>query len=187
VSDLAFLSPGAALSGVALRTPMEAAHQAAGARIEERDGWRIAVYPEADPPVWVTDLSQLAKFELRGPASANGDGLRLTPTRTLVLGEPPVALGPEAIDVTCVYAAVRVGGPEVPPLFGRISALDIRPRSFPVGAVMLGSIARCPGIVVNEGAGRMLLMVGWEYGAYLWETVLDAGAPLGIRPRTEAP
>jgi hypothetical protein len=52
---------------------------------------------------------------------------------------------------------------------------------------MLGSIARCPGIVVNEGAGCVLLLVGWEYGAYLWETVLDAGAPLGIRPRTEAP
>jgi sarcosine oxidase gamma subunit len=184
---LAFLSPAAALDGVPLRTPMESAHLAAGARIEERDGWRVAIYPEADAPVWVADLSQLGKFELRGAASVNGDGLRLTPTRTLVLGEPPGALGPEAIDVTSVYTAVRVGGPEVPALFGRISALDIRPRSFPAGGVMLGSIARCPGIVVNEGAGRLLLMVGWEYGAYLWETVLDAGAPLGIRPRTEAP
>jgi glycine cleavage system aminomethyltransferase T len=182
VSALAFLSPGA-VEGAPLRTPMEAAHLAAGARIEEHDGWRVAIYPEADPPVWAADVSQLTKTE----RAANGDGLRLTPTRTLVLGEPPAALDPDALDVTCVYAAVRIGGPEVPGLFGRISALDIRPRSFPPGAVMLGSIARCPGIVVNEGAGCVLLLVGWEYGAYLWETVLDAGAPLGIRPRTEAP
>jgi hypothetical protein len=181
---LDFLSP-AAVEGAPLRTPMDALHVAAGAEIRVAgDGWRVAVYPEVGAPVWAADVSQIGKVETRGDG---GDGLRLTPTRTLALGPVPAELGPQTLDVTCVYAAVRIGGPRVRELFGRISALDTRPRSFPDGAVMMGSIARCPGIVINEGGGRLLLMVGWEYGAYLWETVLDAGAPLGVRPRTEEP
>jgi sarcosine oxidase gamma subunit len=195
-AELAFLSP-TATSGAPLRTPMDGAHVAAGARIEERDGWRIGVYPGKDAPVWVADVSQIGKVELRGADAgdvANGDTvLRLTPRRTLVLCAPGAtaerlgALGPAALDVTCVYAAVRIGGgPLVRDLFRRVSALDIRSRSFPDGAAMMGSIARCPGIVVNEGGDRFLLMAGWEYGAYLWQTILDAGDPLGIAPRTEA-
>src|SRR3954469_12017121 len=123
------MSPGA-VDGAPLRTPMEAAHLAAGARIEERDGWRVAVYDERDaPPVWAADVSQIGKVESRGE---NGTGLlRLTPTRALALGDVPPVLGDGALDVTCVYAAVRVGGARVRELFGRISALDVRPRSFP--------------------------------------------------------
>jgi sarcosine oxidase gamma subunit len=82
---------------------------------------------------------------------------------------------------------VRIGGAQVRELFARLSALDVRAKSFPPGLVMMGSVTRCPGIVVNEGDDRLLIMVGWEYGAYLWETVLDAGAPLGIAPRTGTP
>jgi glycine cleavage system aminomethyltransferase T len=199
--SVAFLSP----AGVLLRTPMDALHRSAGARIEERDGWAVAVYPERESPVWVADVSMIGKVELRGPAdglhgwtgglepgSARLDGavrtLRLTPTRALALGDPHAgANGNGALDLTCAWAAVRIGGPQVRELFARLSALDVRPKSFPPDRVMLGSVARCPGVVVSEGDDRLLLMVGWEYGAYLWETVLDAGAPLGVAPRTGAP
>jgi glycine cleavage system aminomethyltransferase T len=184
--SLAFLSPG----GVLLRTPMDALHRAAGARIEERDGWAVALYPERESPVWIADVSMLRKVELRAAADVLDDlagaALRLTPSRALVLGDGNVP-AEIALDLTCAWAAVRIGGPQVRELFGQLSALDVRPTSFPPGRVMLGSVARCPGIVVNEGDDRLLLMVGWEYGAYLWETVLDAGAPLGIAPRTASP
>jgi sarcosine oxidase gamma subunit len=194
-ADLAFLSP-TATRGAALRTPMDGVHAAAGATFQERDGWRVAVYPERDAPVWAADVSQIGKIELRGGGeldAAVDDALelRLTPRRALVLCDPSstaehlAALRAPALDVTCVYAAVRIGGAAVRELFPRVSALDARPRSFADGDVMMGSIARCPGIVVNQGGDRLLLMVGWEYGAYLWETVLDAGAPLGIAPRTD--
>ena len=46
VDPYAFMSPATAGTGVALRTPMERRHIAAGAAIEERDGWRIGVYPD---------------------------------------------------------------------------------------------------------------------------------------------
>lgn len=177
----AFLSPG---PGVALRTPMDALH---AAPVSERGGWRVAQYPEHDAPVHVADVSQLPKFELRGTedeidAAARSGMLRLTPTRALSF-EPAEG----ALDMTCAYAAVRISGPRVRELFGRLSALDIRPKSFAEGAVTMGSVARCPAIVVNQGADRFLILVGWEYGAYVWETALDAGAPLGIAARTEEP
>jgi hypothetical protein len=179
--SLAFLSPAA---GVALRTPMEALHTAP---VAEREGWRVAQYPDTGAEVYAADVSQLPKFELRGSteeieqAVARGM-MRLTPTRALAF-DPAAG----ALDLTCAYAAVRISGRRVRELFGRLSALDIRPRNFPDGAVMMGSVARCPAIVLNEGGNRLLILVGWEYGAYLWETVLDAGAPLAIAPRTEDP
>jgi hypothetical protein len=98
VDPYAFMSPAAAAAGVALRTPMERRHLAAGAAVEERDGWRIGVYAEkddADP--WIADVSHLGKLDVRGTSAAldeltgglgtggarqDGDvwTLRLTPT-----------------------------------------------------------------------------------------------------------
>jgi sarcosine oxidase gamma subunit len=169
---------------------MDALHRSAGARVEERDGWAVAVYPERESPVWVADVSTMRKIELRAPAHVLDErtgALRLTPTRALVLGDGEDGSAEGALDLTCGWAAVRIGGAQVRELFARLSALDVRAKSFAPGDVMMGSVARCPGIVVNEGDDRLILMVGWEYGAYLWETVLDAGAPLGIAARTGTP
>ena len=198
MSEIAFLSPTRAT--VPLRTPMAGVHTAT---LRERDGWLLPDYPPAgDARVWVSDASQLGKIELRGsaveldvaagveePASTRRDGeawiARLTPTRALVVcpGDEVdarlAALGSDAVDLTCNWAAVRVGGPARLDLFARVSDLDARPRSLPAGAVALGPVAECAGIVLNEG-DALLLLVGWEYGAYLWEAVLDLGEPLGV-------
>jgi heterotetrameric sarcosine oxidase gamma subunit len=163
----------------------------------------VAEYPPADGAgAWVADVSHTAKVELRGAreevdaatgTSEHGraslaDGawtLRLAPRRALLLG-PFGRLGDlrakaaGAIDVTSGLAAVTIGGPRVRELFSRTSALDVRARAFPDGACMTGSVARCPAIVLNEGGDRFRILVGWELGEYLWETVLDAGAPIGV-------
>jgi sarcosine oxidase gamma subunit len=199
MSEIAFLSPTSAV-GVPLRTPMAGLHTVP---LRERDGWLLPDYPAAgDAPVWMSDASQLGKIELRGSSleidAATGveesgatrrDGeawiARLTPARALVLcpGDEVAtrlsALGPGAVDLTCGWAAVRVGGPARLDLFARASELDGRPRSLPAGAVLCGGVAECAGIVLNEG-DALLLLVGWEYGAYLWEALLDLGEPLGV-------
>jgi hypothetical protein len=197
VSEIAFLSPTRA-AGVPLRTPMAGLHTVP---LRERNGWLLPDYPPAgDAPVWVSDASQLGKIEVRGPSldvgvdepgSTRRDGeawiARLTPTRVLVLcpGDEVQtrlgALGGAAVDLTCGWAAVRLGGPLWLDLFARVSELDGRPRSLPAGAVVSGPVAECAGIVVNEG-DALLMLVGWEYGAYLWEAVLDFGEPLGVVP-----
>jgi sarcosine oxidase gamma subunit len=199
MSEIVFLSPTLARD-VPLRTPMAGLHSVP---LRERDGWLLPDYPPAgDAPVWISDASQLGKIEVRGSSSELDAGLgvedwgatrrdgeawvaRLTPTRALVLcpGDEVVArlasLNAAAVDLTCNWAAVRVGGPRRLDLFARISDLDGRPHSLPPGAVVSGPVAECAGIVLNEG-DALLLLVGWEYGAYLWEAALDLGEPLGV-------
>jgi sarcosine oxidase gamma subunit len=203
----AFMSPSAAAEGVALRTPMERRHLAAGAAIEERDGWRIGVYPEAgegDP--WIVDVSHFGKLDVRatpaeldeltgglGPGEAGEDGdvwtLRLTPTHGYVLcpfgrvESIRSSFGPAAIDVTCGLAGVAVGGSRWRDVMNRSSGLDVRPSRFPPNRCMAGSVMRVPTLVLNEGE-HVSMFVGWEYGEYFWDAILDAGATLEIWART---
>jgi heterotetrameric sarcosine oxidase gamma subunit len=67
----AFLSPG---PGALARSPMEREALAAGATLEERDGWNVAVsYPAPDgraSTVGFADLSHLGKIEVQGDVAA---------------------------------------------------------------------------------------------------------------------
>jgi heterotetrameric sarcosine oxidase gamma subunit len=71
VSSLAFLSPGA---GAVARSPMEREALAAGATMEERDGWNVAVsYPAPDgraSTAGFADVSHLGKIEVQGDVAA---------------------------------------------------------------------------------------------------------------------
>ena len=209
VDPYAFMSPATAGPGVALRTPMERRHIAAGAAIEQRDGWRIGVYPEngeGDP--WVVDVSHLGKLDLRAtaagvdeltgglaPGEARADGdvwtVRITPTHGYVVcpfdrvEAIRSATGGAAIDVTCGLAGVAVGGEHWRDVMNRSSGLDVRPSRFAANRCMAGSVMRVPTLVLNEG-GHISMFVGWEYGEYFWDAILDAGAPLGIGARTPA-
>jgi glycine cleavage system aminomethyltransferase T len=208
----AFLSPSAVSPTgdlqPLLRTPMERGHVAAGASLVDADGgWRIADYGDGASATWVADVSHTGKVDVRGPAAeldaalggapgtaSQEDGawrLRITPTRGLVLcaasrvGDVAERF-PRSVDMTCGLAAVLIGGEQVRELFSRVSGLDVRAKAFPAGACMAGSVARCPAVVLHEpgadDAPRFRILVGWELGEYLWETVLDAGAPLGVSP-----
>jgi hypothetical protein len=209
VDPYAFMSPSTAGTGVALRTPMERRHLAAGATIEERDGWRIGVYPDdADGDPWVVDVSHLGKLDLRAtaagldeltgglaPGEARADGdvwtLRLTPTHGYVLCPfdriEPIrsATSGAAIDLTCGLAGVAAGGTRWRDVINRSSGLDVRPTRFPANRCMAGSVMRVPTLVLNEGE-HVSMFVGWEYGEYFWDAILDAGATLGIGARTPA-
>jgi glycine cleavage system aminomethyltransferase T len=229
VDPYAFMSPSAAGAGVALRTPMERRHLAAGATIEERDGWRIGVYPEdGEHDPWIADVSHLGKLDLRGSAAeldeltgglgtglASRDGdvstLRLTPTHGYVLcpfpqvgglrssiaeaarlnsTQPPNAvksadLTLAAVDVTCGLAGLAVGGSRWRHVMNRSSGLDVRESRFPANRCMAGSVMRVPTLVLHDGEG-ISMFVGWEYGEYFWDAILDAGATLGIGARTPA-
>jgi sarcosine oxidase gamma subunit len=209
VDPYAFMSPSAATAGVALRTPMERRHLAAGAAIEERDGWRIGVYPEggeADP--WIADVSHVGKLDLRGTAAeldaltgglgageARRDGetwlLRLTPIHGYALCPFPrlaalrSSLGPAAIDVTCGLAGLTLGGSRWREVMNRSSGLDVRASRFPAGRCMAGSVMRVSTLMLHDGAG-VSMFVGWEFGEYFWDAILDAGETLAIAARTPA-
>ncbi len=180
------------------RSPMEASAAAEGARFEVRDGWNVAVDFGRSPDdearaaaqtVGWADVSQLPKFELQGSEAQHGefgvaerrDGAwwcRLTPTRALVIG----AVAPSGLDVTTSYAALTIAGPLAREVFARFSAIDLRPKVTPVGALRPGSVARQPGIVICEAEDRYLYLFGWATGEYVWSVVADAGHHLSGRP-----
>jgi aminomethyltransferase len=139
-----------------------------------------------------------AALELAGATRA-GDAwwLPLTAERALVVCEPG-AVGQlrerleeaaasasgtfSVIDATCKYAALTLAGPLAREVFARFTAIDVRASELPIGGFRPGSIARTPGLLVREGEDRFLFLFGWALGAYVWETVSDAGAHLGGAP-----
>jgi glycine cleavage system aminomethyltransferase T len=175
------------------RSPMEGQALAAGARMEVRDGWNVAVeYPgaAANPPVAWADVSHLRKLEVIGPhelafgTAARIDGAWWCPVtreRTLVIG----GAGVDALEVTTTLAALAIVGPLARELLARFCALDLRAQTVAVGGFRPGSVARTPGYVLREDDERFLVLFGWALGEYLWTVVADAasglgGAPMGI-------
>jgi glycine cleavage system aminomethyltransferase T len=71
MSSLAFLSPGL---GAVAKSPMEPGTVAAGAAIENRDGWNVATaFPDEQrslSAVGFADMSQLGKIEVQGDVAA---------------------------------------------------------------------------------------------------------------------
>jgi len=204
----AFMSPATAGNGVVLRTPMDRRHAAAGATFAERDGWRIAEYEGEPADPWLADVSHLGKLDVRGSqaeldeltgglptGAARRDGdvwtLRLTPVHGYVLcpygrvGALRDSIGAPAIDVTSGLAGVALGGSRWRDVMNRSSGLDVRPSRFGPGRCMAGSVMRVPTLIVNEGES-IAMFVGWEYGEYFWDAILDAGGPLGVVARTPA-
>jgi len=202
----AFMSPATAGNGVVLRTPMDRRHAAAGATFAERDGWRIAEYEGEPADPWLADVSHLGKLDVRGSqaeldeltgglptGAARRDGdvwtLRLTPVHGYVLcpygrvGALRDSIGAPAIDVTSALAGVALGGSRWRDVMNRSSGLDVRPSRFGPGRCMAGSVMRVPTLIVNEGES-IAMFVGWEYGEYFWDAIIDAGETLGIGPRT---
>jgi glycine cleavage system aminomethyltransferase T len=206
VSALPFLTPDAEPGSVVARTAMERPARAAGARFEVRDGWNVATtYGPAEverarvtDTVGFADCSALRKLELQG-ASLGALGLKpggaerredawwcpVTPSRVMVLGgssavEPPD--GASVVDVSCGLVALALLGPGCRELLARFCAIDVRRAVTPVAGFRPGSVARTPGYVLVESEERLLIMVGWALGQYIWEVVADAAEHLGGGP-----
>ena len=207
----AFLSPAAVApsgSHPPLRTPMERAHLAAGrdARPSTTAGGSPPTRPSRGRRLdrrrartWASSTCAAPPSELdtltgglepgHGPPRRRGVDAAADrrPTDTCSARFDRVAelrerIGAAAIDITCGMAAVELGGERVA---RRVHAL-VRPRTCASrgsarSRCVAGSVMRCPPSILNAG-DRLLMLVGWEFGEYFWEAILDAGVNLGIAP-----
>jgi sarcosine oxidase gamma subunit len=160
VTEFGFLSPDRAAPEAVWRSPLARAL--------------------ADAPPGIEDVSYTGKLEVRGDVAAISEGevVRLTPTRALVLcpWELTTALrarlrsdGLHVVDVTAAYAGLRVQGEA---LVRRVTDLD--PAELPAA----GAVAHVQGIVLRDENETFRVFFPQEYSDYLAEVVLDAAGGL---------
>jgi sarcosine oxidase subunit alpha len=87
-------------------------------------------------------------------------------------------------NVTGALAAVNVAGPRARDLLAPLTDIDLAPGAFTYMAVKEGRVAGVPSTVVRLGfVGELAyeVYVPADDGEHLWETLMAAGRPLGIR------
>lgn len=88
-------------------------------------------------------------------------------------------------DVTSVYAALLLAGPHSRAILQRLTALDVSDPALPDLACARTGLAHVHATILRQDLGPVpayWLLVGWEYGAYVWDAVLHAGESGGIAP-----
>lgn len=88
-------------------------------------------------------------------------------------------------DVTSVYAALVLVGARSRAVLQRLTALDVSDTALPDLACARTGLAHVHATILRQDLGLLpayWLLVGWEYGAYVWDAVMHAGESSGIAP-----
>jgi glycine cleavage system aminomethyltransferase T len=173
------------------RSALHSAHSNAGATFGEYSGWELPAYfvsPEQEAAqihksVGLSDLSYLSKFDLRSKPEQKS--WRLAATHYLVLDEGSNPSPLESIDVSSVYAAFRLVGPNSREVLTKLSSLNVSATALPNFGCAQASLAHIPGIFLREDIGATLafyLLITREYAESAWKAILQAGHEFGLCP-----
>jgi sarcosine oxidase subunit alpha len=94
-------------------------------------------------------------------------------------------LNVEITDVTGALGAVNVAGPRARELMERLTELDVSSDAFTYLDAKRAEIAGVPALILRIGFVGELgyeIHVASPYAEHLWDTILEVGADLGIRP-----
>ena len=137
-----------------------------------------------------------------GRASAGRAGgvevlaLRLAEDHGLVLGPPGLAADAaeravgahpcaHLVNATSGLAGIRLAGPTVRAILATLTALDIYSLVFPNLACAETGVAHVHAILLRRDVGGLPAFEAYierNYGAFVWEAVLDAGRGRGLVP-----
>ncbi len=88
-------------------------------------------------------------------------------------------------DVTSAYAGFQVIGAPLEDYLRHLTQLDVRAAHFPVNTCAETALAGVEALLVRAAETAlpsMRIYVGWEFGEYVWERLLDEGQAWGIAP-----
>lgn len=115
----------------------------------------------------------------------------VSPLEWTVVGPRPEE--EDSVDLTHVRAMFRLTGKEAPHVLAKICAIDFEDRMFPDGAAARTLVAAVPTEIVRDdrhGTRSYLILPSRSFGAYLHQTMVDAGVEFGLsalsaRPNTQ--
>ncbi|MEX0727547.1 MAG: sarcosine oxidase subunit gamma family protein, partial [Planctomycetaceae bacterium] len=183
------------------RTPLVNLHRRAGAKLAVANGWELATaYPQDEQSAQnrIADITGRVVTEFTGNkiaqtlASLCGrdmaireivetDGhtiYRLTDSRGLAFGKTVLSSG---VDVTGGWTSLAVWGSDVLTLLNKVTAVDLRERTMPVGWCCQGPVFGV-NTLFSRFANRIELHVCPDMLEFLWEVLLDAGAEFKLQP-----
>lgn len=88
-------------------------------------------------------------------------------------------------DVTSAYTVMQVSGPRSRELLRKLTALDLGAETFPHLTCAQTGIADVHALILRTDVRALLsfqICCGREFGAFVWDTLLDAGREFGVRP-----
>jgi sarcosine oxidase subunit alpha len=89
------------------------------------------------------------------------------------------------VNTTGSFAAVNLAGPKSREVLAGLTSLDLSNEAFPYLALREGDVAGVPARLMRVGFVGEIgyeIHVPAEYGAHLWDALMAAGEPFGIRP-----
>lgn len=91
----------------------------------------------------------------------------------------------QTINVTSELAAINLAGPRSREVIKRLTGADVSNKAMPYLAAVETEVAGVPAIILRIGFVGELgfeIHVPAEYGAHVWDTLMDAGHEFGIKP-----
>jgi heterotetrameric sarcosine oxidase gamma subunit len=140
---------------------------------------------------WLPSAPGLGEVALVANSGSPVRCCRLTDDSALFAGAAPPALPPapdaccHVTDLTSGRTIVAVAGPRSLDLLRAATQVDLRQRAMPDRRCLQTSVARVPAILLRfdrSGVPAYEILVPRDFGEYLWDALLDAGAPVGVRP-----
>ena len=89
------------------------------------------------------------------------------------------------VDVSSVFAACSLIGPNGRTLLRRLTELNVNPEAFPNLSVTHTPIRHVPTILIRNDNGSTLayqMYVERAYAEYVWDAIFDSGKELGVVP-----
>ncbi|MDA0835170.1 MAG: hypothetical protein O2955_11865 [Planctomycetota bacterium] len=183
------------------RTPLVDWHRRNRAKISIVNGWEIAVaYPHDDEQAknGIADITGRVVTEMTGKQTAKSLSLvcgrepmireivetdthtvyRLTDSRALAFGATVLSGG---TNVTGGWTSLALWGPNVLTLLNKVTAVDLRERTMPVGRCSQGPVFGV-NTLFSRFADRIELHVCPDMLEFLWEVLMDAGAEFNLQP-----